>query len=83
MSEKITIYTKDRCSYCDRAKEYFKNHGLEFDEINIVKNPDAFDALRERTQHMTVPQIFVGEKFIGGYTDMMAQIKKGDLVFNP
>lgn len=81
MSEKITIYTKDHCSYCDRAKEYFKNHGIAYEEINIMRDPQGYDALRARTHHMTVPQIFIGEKFIGGYTDMMDKIRSSELTF--
>jgi GrxC family glutaredoxin len=75
----IQIYTKDYCPYCDRAKEFFQARGVAYDEINIQRDPEQYAALKARTQHMTVPQIFVDGQFIGGYTDMIAKVKQGEL----
>ncbi|MBK7891085.1 MAG: glutaredoxin 3 [Bdellovibrionales bacterium] len=75
----ITIYTKDNCPYCDRAKAFFTSKGWPFTAINFEHKPEEFTALKNRTGLMTVPQIFFGEKLIGGYTDMMAIERDGHL----
>lgn len=83
MAEKVTIYTKDYCPYCDRAKEYFSSRGITFEEIDVTRDPQAYAQLRERTRHMTVPQIFIGEQFVGGYTDMIDKVRRGELAIHP
>ena len=83
MAEKVTIYTKDYCPYCDRAKEYFSSRGITFEEIDVTRDPQAYAQLRERTRHMTVPQIFIGEQFVGGYTDMIDKVRRGELTIHP
>lgn len=82
MASNIEIYTKDYCPYCTMAKDYFRNRNLEFTEIDLSKKPDELATLKERTHHMTVPQIFVDGEFIGGYTDMVARLKQGTLRFS-
>lgn len=72
---KIQIYTKDYCQFCLRAKEVFAREGWEYEEIDITQDPAAFAELKKRSKLMTVPQIFVGDEFIGGYTDLVAKIK--------
>lgn len=80
MSRVIEIYTKDYCPYCDRAKDYFDSKGLQYREIDVTKTPEAYAELKQRTNHMTVPQIFIDGEFIGGYTDMIAKVCSGSLV---
>lgn len=80
MPEKVTIYTKDYCPYCDRAKEYFGTRGIAFEEIDVTRDPQVYADLKQRTGHMTVPQIFIDDKFVGGYTDMVDKIRRGELV---
>jgi glutaredoxin 3 len=76
---KVVVYTKDRCPYCDRAKALLKAKGVVFEEINLEGRPDELAALKQRTGLMTVPQIFINEKLIGGYTDMAALDQEGRL----
>ncbi len=63
------IWTKDFCSYCDKAKELMKHHGFEFEEMSVMDNIEEF---REKfPDAKTVPQIiFQGEK-IGGYNELV------------
>lgn len=79
MTEKVTIYSKDYCPYCDRAKEYFSSRGIAFEEIDVTRDAQAYAELKARTHHMTVPQIFIGDEFVGGYTDMIDKIRRGEL----
>jgi len=80
MVKEIIIYSKDYCPYCDRAKEFFTARGLPYKEIDITRDEKAYADLREKTHHMTVPQIFIDGDFVGGYTDMMDKVRAGNLV---
>lgn len=81
MPEKVVIYTKDYCPYCDRAKEYFAARGIAFEEIDVTRDAQLYADLKQRTGHLTVPQIFIDGRFVGGYTDMMDKIRRGELAF--
>jgi glutaredoxin 3 len=76
---KVTVYSKDYCPYCDRAKALLKSKGVPFEAIELQDDPRAFAALREKTGLMTVPQIFIGEKLVGGYTDLADLDRDGEL----
>jgi GrxC family glutaredoxin len=80
MPEKVIIYTKDYCPYCDRAKEYFSTRGIAFEEIDITRDPQLYAELKARTGHMTVPQIFIDGQFVGGYSDLIDKVRRGELV---
>jgi glutaredoxin 3 len=72
----IKVYTKDYCPYCDKAKNTLKAEGLSFEEIDITNKPDLYVELKNKTGHMTVPQIFVGDEFIGGSDDLEKKIEE-------
>ncbi len=71
----IKIYTKDYCPFCVKAKNTMKAEGWEFEEIDITHSPELYLKLKEETGHMTVPQIFVGDEFIGGSDDLDRKIE--------
>ena len=73
----ITIYTIDNCGYCEAAKALAKRHNLNVHEVNITKDNEARHELLKRTNHRTMPQIFIEDKFIGGYTELKAHLEKG------
>ena len=69
---KIIIYTSDNCSFCRSAKAIFKEKKLKFKEINISKNDKLKNEMIKKSNGMmTVPQIFVNSKHIGGYEDLI------------
>lgn len=76
---KVTVYSKDYCPYCDRAKAMLKSKGVAFEAIELQDNPGEFAKLKEKTGLMTVPQIFIGEKLIGGYSDLADLDRNGEL----
>ncbi len=80
MKSMIKIYSTNSCPYCVKAKSYFASQGLSYDEVDLTNKFDEIDRLKNQTGHRTVPLIFVDEKFIGGYTDMMAKIESGELL---
>ena len=76
---KVKIYSKDYCPYCRSAKILFKNKGVDIEEIDLSDRPEEFDRLRQQTGLMTVPQIFINGKLIGGYTDAAELDRNGEL----
>lgn len=76
---KVIIYTKSRCPYCVAAKNLFESKGVPFEEIYMEGRPEEYEALKARTGMMTVPQIFVNDQLIGGYTDLAALDRAGQL----
>ncbi len=76
---RITMYTTGFCPYCVAAKNLLKTKGKDWEEIRIDKERGKRDEMIERTQRRTVPQIFVGDTHVGGYDDMAALDKDGQL----
>jgi len=79
MSKKIEIYTWGYCPYCVRAKNLLTEKGMEFTEVPLDGKDDELVKLRERTGQRTVPQIFIDDKFIGGFQELSALNAAGDL----
>jgi glutaredoxin 3 len=76
---KVQVYTKKNCAYCVRAKALLQKKGVAYEEID-VENDDARRAwLIEATGQRTVPQIFVGDRSLGGFTDVEALDRQGQL----
>ena len=65
------IFTKYRCSYCDRAKSLIEKKGFEYESINIEEDNNIDLLLKKNKYARTMPQIFINDKLIGGYTDLV------------
>lgn len=74
----VIVYTKKPCPYCESAKNLLANKGVKFQE-KLLKTPEEFAELKKRTGWMTFPQIFINGQLIGGYDDMAALDRKGEL----
>ncbi|WP_019520484.1 glutaredoxin 3 [Faucicola boevrei] len=72
MSVPVTIYTTPTCPYCTRAKQLLTNKGVDFTEISMydVSSEDRQALAQKTNNYRTVPQIFIGERFIGGSDDL-------------
>jgi glutaredoxin 3 len=79
MASKITVYTTEPCSFCNRAKELLKKRGLEFEEISLTKDPDGRAALVQKTGMMSFPQILIGDEVLGGYREALEADSAGRL----
>lgn len=71
----ITIYTTKTCMYCNLARNLLIEKNIDFKEINIENDLTTFNELIKKTNSKTVPQIFINEKFIGGYTELHELLK--------
>jgi glutaredoxin 3 len=76
---RVTVYTKENCTYCLRAKRLLEGKGVAYEEIPV----EGRDALRvwlaEASGQKTVPQIFVGDRPLGGFSDVAALDREGKL----
>ncbi len=76
----ITIYATSWCEYCERAKALFRSQGIEdWAEIDVEALPGSWTELTERTGGKAVPQIYIGDRRIGGYDDLAALDRAGNL----
>lgn len=66
----ITIYTTAWCGFCVRAKAWLDGRGLAYEEVRVDDDPGFRARLLELTGRATVPQIVVGDRPIGGYSDL-------------
>ena len=78
MAVQIVVYTMTFCPYCERAKALLKQRGIPFLEKLVPMDDDAqWDALYQRSGMRTMPQIFAGDRLIGGYTEL-AELDRQD-----
>jgi glutaredoxin 3 len=78
MSE-VVVYTTDACGFCTRVKMLLTARQIEFREINIAGEPEAFVALANSSGMMTLPQVFVDGVLVGGYQETAAADASGRL----
>ena len=64
---KVVLFSTPTCTWCRRAKRYFKEHRVPFKEINIERDPDAARDIVRRTGHTGVPVIKIGSTWIVGF----------------
>jgi len=77
--KKVEIYTTQWCPYCHAAKSLLDEKGVHYEEVD-ADDPDVRMAMVQRANgRRTVPQIFVGETHVGGYDDMAALDRRGQL----
>ena len=62
----VTVYLSDWCPYCQRAKNLLSQKQVMINEINIEDDPKLREEMIARSNRRTVPQIFVGDKHVGG-----------------
>ncbi len=76
----IVMYTKPGCPYCIAAKALLDRKGADFTEIVASNDPAKKQEMIQRSKgRMTFPQIFIGERHIGGSDDLSALDRKGEL----
>jgi glutaredoxin 3 len=76
----VTIYTRDYCGYCSRAKALLSSKGVDFEEKNATANPDFRQEMIARSNGgTTFPQVFVNGQHLGGCDDIHALDRAGKL----
>lgn len=76
----VTLYTTTFCGYCRAAKQLLLERAIPFEEIDLTDNAALRTATSARAGgYRTVPMIFIGERFIGGYQELLALDQSGEL----
>ena len=75
----VTVYTTNMCPYCNSAKALLNKRGVEYEEINLARDPDARKLLRDKTGMSTFPQIVIDGTSIGGFDQLLAAARAGRL----
>ena len=75
----IVMYLKQTCPFCVMAKRLLAEKGRAWTEIDILADPSRRAEMIERTRRYTVPQIFIGDRHVGGFDDLRALDAAGRL----
>ena len=76
--KKVTMYSGTPCSYCEAAKALLTSKKIPFDEIDVWKNKDKAKEMLQRTNGArTIPQIFIGDQYIGGNQELQEANRNG------
>lgn len=77
---KVIMYTTGSCPYCKMAENLLRSKGIqEIEKIRVDLEPDQRAEMMEKTGRRTVPQIYIGERYVGGYDDLSQLDRKGEL----
>tara|TARA_R100000908_G_C3743056_1_gene139086 strand:+ start:99 stop:377 length:279 start_codon:yes stop_codon:yes gene_type:complete len=77
--KKFRIFSANYCSYCKQVIMLLTYKGAHYEVFDVANNDIARMLLFERTGLRTVPQVFLGEKFLGGCSDVLAMDESGEL----
>ncbi|HET6304542.1 MAG TPA: thioredoxin-disulfide reductase [Myxococcota bacterium] len=75
----IVLYTKPGCPYCDMAKRLLAAKGQAWTEMDVEADPARLAEMIERSGRRTVPQIWIGERHVGGFDDLSELERRGEL----
>jgi glutaredoxin 3 len=75
----VVMYTTEVCPFCVRAKRLLTAKGIEFEERSVDLSPEGRQFLVDLTGRQTVPQIMIDETPIGGFDELPALAKSGEL----
>lgn len=76
---KVTIYTAGFCPYCYMAKEILRDKGVPFEEVDVTGQPGVRAEMCAKSGRSTVPQIWIGDKHVGGCDDLCCLERAGKL----
>jgi glutaredoxin 3 len=79
MPPEVTVYSTRICPYCVAAKRLLAERGIAYREVDVTGDDDKRAWLLATTKRRTVPQIFIGDAAIGGYDDLAALDRSGEL----
>jgi glutaredoxin 3 len=77
--KRVILYTTDPCRRCGNAKALLEGRGIDYQEVNLAKDPDGRAELSRRTGLMTFPQVVIDGHPLGGYDELEAAEADGRL----
>lgn len=79
MSQKVVMYSSDWCPFCMRAKSLLKQKDVDFKEIKVDGKRALREEMTRKAGRTSVPQIWIGERHVGGCDDLFALERRGEL----
>jgi glutaredoxin 3 len=76
----VVVYLTPWCPYCTMAKRLLDERGIAFETVDVSGNAEARAWLRRNTGQHTVPQIFVNQRSVGGFTELAALDARGSIL---
>ena len=75
----VTMYTTAVCPYCVAAKNFLKSRGVAWTEVRVDTDPEARRTMMDMSRRSSVPQIFINGTHVGGFDEMVAMDRRGEL----
>ena len=72
---KAIVWSKNACPFCDQAKNLLKSKGIEFEERNVITDWTKEQLLESVPMARTLPQIFLDDNYIGGFTELRKHLQ--------
>lgn len=76
---KVVMYSTPWCGYCASARELLRNKSVAFEDIDVSMDSTLRQRMTELSGRNTVPQVFINNEPVGGYTDLAALEQSGEL----
>ena len=76
---RVRLYTTQPCGFCRQAKALLDSRGVDYDEVNLARDPEGRADLVALTGQMTFPQVVVGARSIGGFRELVEADRDGSL----
>ena len=76
---RVKLYTTDPCGFCRQAKALLQSRGVDYEEINLAKNPEGRQSRIALTGQMTFPQVIVDGRALGGFRELLEADRDGRL----
>ena len=76
---RVLMYTTAVCPFCVNAKKLLAQKGVNVEEIRVDQNPQLREEMMKKSRQRTVPQIWIDDYHVGGFTDLLALDKQGKL----
>ena len=78
-SPRVIIYGNATCPYCGAARMLLKQKSVEFEDISIASDAALFEEMQQKSGRRSVPQIFIGDHHVGGFDELDALNRSGEL----
>ncbi len=75
----VVVYSTGFCGWCERAKALLKSRNIPFRDARVDEDPAAREEMMARSTERSVPQIFIGERHVGGFEALYALDRSGEL----
>jgi glutaredoxin 3 len=69
MAQKVTLYTTPTCTWCARMKEFFKQHNVKYEEVDVKTDLKARESMIKKSGQMGVPVVEIGDTIIVGFNE--------------